>query len=364
MKSKDVAADGGLKPPGSGASSCMGYTLWNSLFDCLNSGRSRLSKIWFSIKANRAQERAPERSLWPVPIPFPELHRRRANRAQRDGARKLSLNFIILILNFLTFPDRHWAKVVPPLGTPLNGRQWGAVRSMMKHVDAWNDEEEITSEAMGRSAAKVQNVEELLGHLHRWTEEAGLVADKYKSRQGASMQTSWGHQANPGEVVGSVDEVPSQLAQALVPERLKFWDVPSFKAEDYMDEANRAVYLDPLAFALPPDLEQRPPPRVKVRVSHRKKVALLHKLDSVKRLALVPASSVRTGYESGLFSIPKDSERDRMVMDARPANCLEINDDVWVKTLGSLVQLQHFFLDHTRTFIFLQKILENITTRL
>ena len=98
-----------------------------------------------------------------------------------------------------------------------------------------------------------------------------------------------------------------------------------------------------LRHAAAPNLEERPPPRVKVRVASKDKLALLEKLDSVDRLALVPVGHVRQGYENGLFTVPKDEARDRMVLDARPPNCLEDNQDEWIRSLGSLVQLQPFF---------------------
>ena len=50
-----------------------------------------------------------------------------------------------------------------------------------------------------------------------------------------------------------------------------------------------------------------------------------------------------------MFSIPKDSERDRLIMDARPANLCEESEDRWVRSLGLLQQFQHIFLeDHQR----------------
>ena len=234
---------------------------------------------------------------------------------------------------------------MPPLGTPLNSTQWAFVRSLRHHVDAWNLEEDVTSEAMGRAAAKVENVEAVLEKLE---EEAQSVAEKlqrYKRRRKKVLHTDWGHRGDPGEVVGQMALKPGHLAKAVEPARLHFWGVPSFEAEEFMDEENRAVFLDPLSHAAAPDLNQRPPPRVKVRIARRDKLALLEKLDSVERLALVPSSSIRQGYENGLFTVPKDEVRDRMVLDARPPNCLEDNTDVWIRSLGSLVQFQHFFLE-------------------
>eukprot|EP00435_Cladocopium_sp_Y103_P065292 s216_g27.t1 len=283
--------------------------------------------------------------MWPLPAPFPEMHRKGANRGQRDAARKLGINYMVLVLNFLRSSEQHWRRAMPPLGTPLNATQWAFVRTLRQHVDAWNMEEEVTSEAMGRAAAKVENVEAVLASLE---DEADGVAEhlqRYKHRKRKNLHTGWGFRGDPGQVVGQMEMKPAHLAKAVEPHRLQFWGVPSFEAEEFMDEENRAVFLDPLIHAAPPDREKHPPPRVRVRVARKDKLALLEKLDEVERLALVPARLVRAGYENGLFTVPKDETRDRMVLDARPPNCLEENEDKWIRSLCSLVQLNHFFLE-------------------
>ena len=124
------AAKSASRVPGSGATTCKGYSLWNSVFSCLSKGRSKLSMIWFSVRAGNAQKRATEGSMWPLPAPFPEMHRRGANRSQCDAARKLAINFVVLVLNFLRSQELHWGKAMPPLGTPLNSGQWAFVRSL------------------------------------------------------------------------------------------------------------------------------------------------------------------------------------------------------------------------------------------
>lgn len=42
---------------------------------------------------------------------------------------------------------------------------------------------------------------------------------------------------------------------------------------------------------------------------------------------------------NGLFAVPKDGERDRMVLDARPPNLLEDASCPWINTLASVAQL-------------------------
>ena len=98
---------------------CMVCTIWNSLFDLICSSRSRFSQIWFSQRAGRALRRAPEGTVWPMPLPFPELHLPRGNRNQKDANRKLGLNFTVLALNALRFEEKKANAVMPGIGTKV-----------------------------------------------------------------------------------------------------------------------------------------------------------------------------------------------------------------------------------------------------
>ena len=142
-----------------------------------------------------------------------------------------------------------------------------------------------------------------------------------------------------------MDAAAQHVAKSIEPERLKFWGTPTFDPCPFLDPDNQMTFQKPLDFASPPDLDEFRPPRVRVRVEGRDRIALLEKLDSCKRLALFPLRRVRQGFLNGMFAVPKDSERDRMVLDARPPNLLEDNSDPWLGTLGSLSQLNHFFLE-------------------
>ena len=70
----------------------------------------------------------------------------------------------------------------------------------------------------------------------------------------------------------------------------------------------------------------------------------LRLLDQSGRLALHPLSALRPGFGAGAFAIPKSSQADRLILDCRPANCLEEDEDRWVRSLGSVFQLRTLFL--------------------
>ena len=85
-------------------------------------------------------------------------------------------------------------------------------------------------------------------------------------------------------------------------------------------------------------------PHVRVRCSKAVQLQLLEKLDESRRLALLPLSRVRQGLENGMFAIPKDASRDRLIMDARPGNLCEDSEDRWIHSLASVHQFLHVFL--------------------
>ena len=105
--------------------------------------------------------------MWPLPLPFPELHRPQGNRNQVDANRKLGLNFLALALNSLRFEEKRPREVMPSMGTKLNTSQWHFIKQLTFHVDAWNTCSPVGPEEMGRAAVKVEAVEEVLQRL--WT---------------------------------------------------------------------------------------------------------------------------------------------------------------------------------------------------
>ena len=330
--------------PGEGASTVHASRIWNDLFDLLTKIKSRLAAAFHSARTKPSEVKAPSGKVWPCPLPFPEMHRRKANRRQCDAPRKLALNFVVLVMNLFHNGQTHFARAVPGLGTALNFEQWSFVKKMTPLIDQWNSEPPVTSEVMGRSAAKVESVETLLGHLEEAVSPLAADLKGYLGKATSGLQTSWGHQGNPGSVVGQLSSQLEHVAKGLQPERLKFWKVPSFDAAPFLDEENRSRFLEPYSHMLSFDAGLPAPPRVRVRMAEKDKVRFLKLLDATDRLAFAAESEIKVGYENGAFAVPKDGARDRMVLDARPPNLLEEAERRWIKSLGSVSQLLHFFI--------------------
>ena len=197
---------------------------------------------------------------------------------------------------------------------------------------------------MGRSAVKNESLDTVLHDLH--FRAAKLAKDSYAARSvsdSAPLCSSLkpGHQhGDGGEVVGKLSTGIPVLAKEIEPHRLSFpKSLPEFDPTMLYDGVHRDVYADPTASALSPDAAAGPPPRVQVRASARNALELLHFLDDHHRLRLVPKSLVRTGYACGAFALPKDEHKDRLIIDARPANGLECTLRSWCATLGSVQAL-------------------------
>jgi hypothetical protein len=359
-----------------------GKGIWNSLFDFLTSSRSKLSKIWHSQRAGRASAKAPEGVVWPMPLPFPELHLPGGNQSQCDLERKLGLNYVVLVLNSLRFQKRRPSEVMPGIGSKLNKAQWSVVQRLAAHVDVWNSEGPVGPAEMGRSAAKMESVEEVLSNLLQFasSQRVGLHSYGRKFRGPTARTEAAESERDEGEPnfsavpsfeaetprrrpqsteaetpekgkasgarLGSLTHLQAPVAKKVEPDRFQFWLWPSFDPSKFLDDHNRETFLYPLDWADEPDVEAHPVPRVRVFADEKEKGKLLEVLDSGKRLGLLPVTAVRTPFRNRLFSIPKDAKRDRMVLDARPPNALEDGKDSdWIQSLGSISQFLHWFLE-------------------
>ena len=164
------------------------------------------------------------------------------------------------------------------------------------------------------------------------------------AREASSLAHQFVFGGNPGEVVGVSNHVPAHLAKGVEAERLKFCEEPSFDATPFLSAELRDIFVNPLDHAASPE-EGLQPPRVNVRCSAKERLRLLEKLDSSGRLRFMRPSEVRMRFRNGLFAVPKDGTRDRMVLDARPPNMLEDAASPWINTLASVSQLEHVFLE-------------------
>lgn len=257
---------------------------------------------------------------------------------------------MVLVLNALKFPFAKVKTLMPGAGTPLNKRQWEVISKLTPQVDAWNSVPEVGASEMGRAAVKVESIESLLRELEAKVQAVDVGLRHY----GKQSKRKPAPALDPEEerslkkaagVVGTMPHPQMPVAKEVEPDRYQFCGVPSFDPADFLDDHNRETFLFPLEWAEEPDSEQHRVPRVRVYASTKNKRRLLEVLDGCDRLQLLPAHRVRMDFRNGMFSIPKDAKKDRMVLDARPPNMLEDGKDSdWISSLGSVSQLNHWFL--------------------
>ena len=142
-----------------------------------------------------------------MPLPYPELHRPGAS-SNRDCT-KLGVNAVVLVLDwlFLGQPAVCKPELGLWLGAELNPLQLAAARTLEESVARWNAEAEVGPEEMGRSASRVEGIEDL---LHALREHVQTVPSDTAAR------------------CGKLPYRPPCHARAIDPARLRFVGTPTF----------------------------------------------------------------------------------------------------------------------------------------
>ena len=213
QKSSTVSSkDDSIRVPGSKASEFSGRVFFNKLMRFLMNSRSGLgsfarSSVGLARTASLMSGATGEAEKllgrgFPIPLPYPEALRKKWFSTPEDVARKKFLNSAICVLNFL-----HLGRpaVCPPclnVGQQLSSMQWGVVRRLELLVDDWVNVANIGPEEMGRTAPKIESIEESISRLSRLAQELRSSADHaYVSTaiSSAGVPTKM----DVGEVVGS-----------------------------------------------------------------------------------------------------------------------------------------------------------------
>ena len=231
--------------PGAGASTAHAFLLWSQCFETLSRARTPFAAFLHSILTRSAfVEKAPEWKVWPMPLPFPEVHSKARSRKKLDAPRKLGLNFLILLLNWLAVGEMGLADPAIQLGRRLNRQQWEVVSRLSPFVTDWNAQAAVTAKEMGRSAAKVESVEAQVLELEAMLGCHNVGIQTYGRL--ATSSTEWpGLTGHPGEVVGYSKKVVEHLAKDVDPDRLFFKGVPTFDPVPLLEQVpiHRAFFF-------------------------------------------------------------------------------------------------------------------------
>ena len=336
------------KVPGSQATPVNVLAIWSSLFRWVSLSRSSFATFLHSFLHNEPSEKpGTTYTLWPSAAPYPELLQSTSlpTRLSRSTlCRRKAVNLIFLVLSWLHMKKPARAPAELSLYSPLNARQWGMVRRLerqLRDVEAVGD---IGPAEMGRSAVRVEGLESLLGELHAMA--VRLAPQNYAERtvfsgeESASPLKPGRDAADCGEVIGRAEQGVPVLAKDVDHTRLSFPEnLPEFDPTKLFSGIHQDTYDDPISQARSPSIDLDRPPRVSVRASKAKAMGLFQFLDRHRRLRLAPPEKIRKNFCCGAFSLVKDEEKDRLILDARPPNILETTLREWCKTLASVQAL-------------------------
>ena len=323
--------------PGSSAPTFSVGGFWNSLPRMIRQ-RSDGFGAFFGcmcsvVPSSRNDEGTPGAVLWPMPLPYPEAFR--SGPLMPNTWRKRRLCLQIGLLCWLKLGRPSSAPGCISLGRRLTSRQWSTVKLLEQLSEDVNSPMVVDAAQMGRVASKVESSSFELLALHR--------AVAFLSGGGSNMNvgkiSSVKFEDTPdaasafGCVCGHIKQEAFVAAKQVEADRLTFVGRPEFDPGEMFDHRTLQVYDDPISHAV---VHEAPlAPTVRVLASRDEKIKLYRRLAETGRLTLMDPGEVNVAYGAGLFSVLKDLSRDRLILDARPANSREIPLCSWTRTLAS-----------------------------
>ena len=306
--------------------------------------KGRLASFLHSILSGSpllCDEGTSPRPLWPLPLPYPEVFRSGSQSGAGWKKRRVCLQLVVLNWLFLGQPD-----VAPrslKLGLKLMPAQWKVVRLLEDLAEDDNSVQKVDACGMGRSASKTESQDDELGALHRALWQVQESAPFYGRRNFSPAARVERDEEFPlsSHVVGKLPGKPFVTAKPLESERLQFGAAPRFDPLPFLDSKTAAMYMEPSLFHKE---EHEAPPVVSIRASPSEKLRLFGKMAECGRLKLLTEDEVEERYASGLFAVVKDLERDRLIMDSRPANVREKGLNHWCGCLASAALLGQIVL--------------------
>ncbi|CAE7216755.1 unnamed protein product [Symbiodinium sp. CCMP2456] len=327
----EPSTEAGRRAPGADAPPLALPALWNSLPRILLKSSGPFSSFLRSSLRSGAQF-ASTPHTWPCPMPFPEAF---AGRPAPGLWRKSLLNLTVAQLSYLYLgcPDDCPSSV--RLGVPLNRKQWKAVRGLRHLVFGSFFPLHYEPSDYGRIGHKVEGQDKVLQALGRAAASVCNSLGGYLPRSFTSVPGPFSP-APPADVVGLLPGKPDVAALPITAARVKLPARPEFDPVPYMDSTTKEFFLEPLRHARIPEPGVDKPPFVKILADSTQKLQLLQNLARSGRLE--PLTSVppeRLDWGAGLFCVAKSEVKDRLILDARPANALEDFPGRWVHTLAS-----------------------------
>ena len=346
--------------PGAAAPVSNILRIWHPLLRWILGARTTFATFLHSVKCNRpSEEEGTARTIWPMSPPYPRSMGMTETEEEavdyKVAAVEKSLNMVILMLSWMHLQQPAVAPKTLRLGRALTSAQWRVVRRLRPFLEQVGGFGDVGPAEMGRTATKMEGLDGQLAVLrdfaasHGLTHSVGYLGRDVLLKCSEQSAMRPGVDLDAGEVVGSYIGEELVVAKEIEPERLSFpADQPTFDPRRYFDDVHLQCYEDPASLADADALEQLEPPRVQSRASVQQTKELLRFLDRHHRLALAPVEKVNQKLCCGAFALLKDSSKDRLIVDARPANLVEPTLTSWCKTLGAVSALLQIELHPSR----------------
>ena len=337
-----------IRVPGARASTFSGAATLRSCLSFLLGGRCRLGCFARSFAAQQFTRSNPNDAklveIFPIGLPYPEVFAKRYQDQPAALSVKKGVTALVIVLNYLYLGRPTRADATLGMRTKLSQKQWEVVHRFESFLQAWNTILPVTPEVMGRTAGKVESLEDVLAELEFFSKQLSSANSSYFGEK--SKQDKPGTE-NPDlqQAVGRIKTEVSSTFKPVDPSRLNFVGRPCFDPTPYLDSLSKKIFLDPCQMRRNPDECSVKPPRLRVHCSRAQKVKLFELLDASQRLQLHLEEEVTPLFGSGLFAVTKDLKRDRLILDSRGANLLESPPERWIKSLGSAETLTRICLE-------------------
>ena len=325
----------GRNVPGSMASSFRIQSMWNGLTRMILNRDTAFSSFFRSmLRKPEGHIKLPRTaSVWPMPLPYdltlcsPHI----------DGDTLSFRKLLNLQVAFLSHLHLNCPRIAPHEicgHHNLTEDQWSVLRRLTRLGEAWKFQPVYKAEDLGRTAAKQEQQEAVISELDRFVRPHVSQMKKYGRSISSVNLGRPSCKSVRGRVVGKLTKTNISGAHTIVADRIKMEGTPSFDPCPFLDCKSRDLYQNPFCNDVDLDDARLNAPRVRVHASTHEKLRLLKLLQDSGRLSFRKPSDVYEGLGNGLFAVPKNTKVDRLILDGRPANLLQIPPNRFIMTMA------------------------------
>ena len=340
-----------------------GANLMHECWQVFITSRTGLAQFCRASLVNNAPtvQSSSRTALWPVPLPRwcwtagKNLSPKRRARKRRLLAKHRALQMVVSVLNWECLGHPTWPPAEACVGAEISVAQHQILEHLESLIDHHLDMADFKHDDLGRFADKhrdlIKVVEELphcqyagedllspLIELHNEFDAYGNHFSRAKNKTSCDSE-NLNHQCS----FDLAAPQPTSGAHEVVADRIKWENPPSFDATPFLENPLlRSGFLDPEILRLPEELWPSARP-AKIHCKKRELLALAERWDHLGACRIMPASEKRWEEAVGLFTVPKDSKHDRLIINPQCINSRMFSISECTKTLppGAMISLMH-----------------------